>query len=393
MSAVATRQRLVFVVTSATTATTFLPEYLGFLQQAGWDVTLVCSDGPGISEMVERSGVRFSPLAMKREPSPFNDMVAIFGMLRILKDVEPSILVYATPKASMVGAFAGALLRIPSRAYELWGLRLETSGGFGRRVLSAIEGLTIRLSTVVVANSRSLAERAEELGLRHKRGIFTLGQGSSHGVDATYYQVDAPMPALERGLAKSLQSESSPVIGFVGRLHPDKGIDTLLAALLILVERRVKVQLMIVGEDEGAADSELMTAVARRIRVNVAGFLSDVRPALRAMDLLCLPSRREGFPNVVLEAAAMVVPAVVSDSTGCRDAVIDGVTGRIVATDDAVALADAVEGLLANDDVRVEMGRAARRNAVENYSPTAVWSRHLEVWERDATASETSHGR
>ena len=372
-------RRLALMVTSAVTATTFLGGYLRFLREAGWNVTLICSDGPGVVELARDSGVAYEPLAMEREPSPWKDLRALLQARKLLKRLRPDVLVYATPKAALVGSIAGWMTRVPRRNYELWGLRMETSAGASRRVLGLLESLTMRLSTRVIANSSSLAARVAELGLNGGREVAVLGSGSSHGVDAEKFARDAETPELAPDLEARLQRSSAPIVGFVGRLHPDKGTDTLMEALAICAQRSVAAQLLVVGADEGAIlGADIEGGVS--IPVHSAGFTSDVRPMMRAMDVLVLPSRREGFPNVVLEAGAMSVPAIVSDATGCVDAVKDGVTGIVTPVGDASALADALESLLGDQVRRQQLGTAARAWVQENFDPRTVWRQHSEAW-------------
>ncbi|WP_081859854.1 MULTISPECIES: glycosyltransferase [unclassified Microbacterium] len=374
-----TGRRLVFMVTSSVTVTTFLGGYLRFLRDAGWEVTLVCSEGPGVVELARASGVLYQPLRMEREPSPLKDARALLKATGLLRRLRPDVLVYATPKAALIGAVAGWLARVPRRNYELWGLRLETSAGFSRRIFAFLERLTMRLSSQVIANSASLAQRVSALGLNGGRDVVVLGAGSSHGVDARRYSEDAEMPDLDPGVKALLQRSSAPIVGFVGRLHPDKGVDTLMEALRICAQRSISAQLLVVGAQEGVnVETDIDGPVD--IPVHAAGFVQDVRPLLRAMDILVLPSRREGFPNVVLEAGAMKVPAIVSDATGCVDAVIDGVTGLVAPVGDAQALAVALETLLTDADRRESLGAAARAWGEEAFVPAVVWRQHSDCW-------------
>lgn len=367
------------MVTSSVTATTFLGGYLRFLREQGWDVTLICSDGPGVRELARASGVDYVPLRLVREPSPIADLRSVAQAHRLLRRLRPDVLVYATPKAALVGAVAGWIARVPGRVYELWGLRLETSVGISRRVFALLESLTMRLSTRVVANSASLAERVEDLGLNGGREIAVLGAGSSHGVDADRFSRDADMPELEPRVKAKLQHSSAPIVGFVGRLHPDKGTDILMEALRICAQRSIAAQVLVVGADEGA-DLGRHVDGAAGISIHAVGYAHDVRPLIRAMDVLVLPSLREGFPNVVLEAGAMEVPAIVSDATGCVDAVRKDVTGLITPVGDARSLADALEALLGNPARRRELGLAARAWVQEDFVPADVWRRHLDFW-------------
>lgn len=371
------------MVTSPITATTFLGGYLEFLRDDGWDVTLVCTDGPGVAELAAAAGVSFAPLAMRREPSPLSDLRSLVGAVRLLRRLRPDVLVYATPKASLIGSIAGRIAGVPRRVYELWGLRLETAGGLARRVFAALEWTTARFSTLVIANSASLADRARSLGVTGGRRVAVLGAGSSHGVDSEFFSPGVESATLSSETASALAEGGRLTVGFVGRIHPDKGIDTLIAALRILGERGRSIQLLLIGGDDGATIDDDLVRLREIMPVYVEGFASDVRGALSAMDLLALPSRREGFPNVVLEAAAMEIPAVVSDATGCRDSVIHGVTGRIARTGDASSLADEIDAFLTDEAARRRAGEAARENVIRHFSQREIWALHSAAWRDD----------
>jgi glycosyltransferase involved in cell wall biosynthesis len=372
--------KLCLLVTSSVTATTFLGGYLNDLKQDGWDVTLICSDGPGLPALIEENGVGFEALRMAREPSPLRDLVSVYQAWRLLRRLRPEVVVYATPKASLVGALAGRLAGVPRRIYELWGLRLETATGVRRKIFGALESLTARLSTSVVANSRSLADRARDLRVDGRRAIVVLGEGSSHGVDAERFHPGVRTEPLRGNDGTEVSSDRGPVIGFIGRLHPDKGLETLLEALNLVFAAGGHFQFVLVGEDEGAIDEIEIERLSQRLPVHLVGHMDDVRPALATMDILVLPSRREGFPNVVLEAAAMQVPSIVSDATGCRDSVVDRDTGLIVPVDDAVALAGAIEELLNNEALRIRMGEDARERILADFSATEVRLAHSRFW-------------
>lgn len=383
-------KKLCIMVTSPITATAFLDGYLQFLRGDGWEVVLVCADGPGVAEMAASAGVAFEPLDMRREPSPLHDLRAVLGAARLLKRLRPDVLVYATPKASLVGAVAGWITRVPRRVYELWGLRLETASGAARLVFVALESATARLSTLVVANSASLAQRAHALRVDGGHKVVVLGAGSSHGVDAEHFSPSGTQVRLSPATEAAMAERDRLTIGFIGRIHPDKGIETLLTAVDVLASRGHQIQLLLVGNDEGADIGQAIEGLRDRVPVYVEAFTKDVRGALNAMDVLVLPSRREGFPNVVLEAAAMEVPSVVSDATGCRDAVIHGVTGRMARTGDAVSFADEIGDLLADADARERLGRAAREDVRHRFSQRHVWALHSAAWRNDGEPSQGS---
>ncbi|MFC4139915.1 MULTISPECIES: glycosyltransferase family 4 protein [unclassified Microbacterium] len=368
------------MVTSGSTATAFLRGYIDYLVADGWQVALICSNGPGVAEMAKAAGARYFPLEMNRDPSPLKDMASLLSAFALLRRLRPDAVVYATPKAALIGALASYIAGVPQRVYEVWGLRLETSRGLARRLFAVFEKLTVDLSTRVIANSRSLAERMRDLGVAGRAPVLVLGAGSSHGVDTERFSARASMPLLDETLSRELAESDAPIVGFVGRLNPDKGIDVLTEAIKLCVDRGVSLQVLIVGRADGAAVTPLVRAGQGKAVVHIAGFVTDPRACFKAMDILVLPSRREGFPNVVLEAAGMEVPAIVSDATGSIDSVVHGVTGIVTPTGDSGALADAIIRLVDDTGLRRSMGQAARLRAVNEFQPRQVWAAHSDAW-------------
>ncbi|MVQ42659.1 glycosyltransferase [Microbacterium sp. MAH-37] len=373
-------RRLCLMVTSGSTATAFLRGYIDYLVADGWQVALICSNGPGVAEMAKAAGARYFPLEMNRDPSPLKDMASLLSAFALLRRLRPDAVVYATPKAALIGALASYIAGVPQRVYEVWGLRLETSRGLARRLFAVFEKLTVDLSTRVIANSRSLAERMRDLGVAGRAPVLVLGAGSSHGVDTERFSARASMPLLDETLSRELAESDAPIVGFVGRLNPDKGIDVLTEAIKLCVDRGVSLQVLIVGRADGAAVTPLVRAGQGKAVVHIAGFVTDPRACFKAMDILVLPSRREGFPNVVLEAAGMEVPAIVSDATGSIDSVVHGVTGIVTPTGDSGALADAIIRLVDDTGLRRSMGQAARLRAVNEFQPRQVWAAHSDAW-------------
>lgn len=352
------RKRLAIVVTARITATSFVSGFAKYVAAKGLHVTVIADGVKSGTYKIGGGVLTFIPVSMSRNPDLQKDLVSLVRLIRLLSRVKPDILTYATPKASLLSSISGVLLRIPVRAYQLWGLRMETTDGLMRKFLMLMEMLTSALSTKVLANSPSLADRYQELGLSVGKKIDVLGHGSSHGVDLSYFSLESTFPLLDEATASCIGDRQSDfVVGFVGRLHPDKGIDTLLNAIGLVREAGFSVKLVLVGNNEGA---DILAHAALQQDAIIVGHVSDTRPYYNAMDVLVLPSLREGFPNVVLEASAMSVPAIVSTGTGVVDSVVDRKTGIIVPVGDPVALADAVLLLAKNPKLRARMGMAAR---------------------------------
>jgi glycosyltransferase involved in cell wall biosynthesis len=366
------RSKPVAVVTSTIPITIdkFHRELIRQVQVAGYDVCVVSSPGVELTRVRDEMSVRVRSLAMTRQVSPIADVIALVQWLWVCLAERPSLLVSATPKASLLSMLAGKATRARRRIYYVGGLRLEGEHGRRRQLLWVMEWLTSCASTEVVANSPSLAAQYAEQRLTSKHKLRRTLPGSSHGVDSRHFSPQPRDPKLAAELGMNL---SVPVIGLVGRLTHDKGVDALSDAMALLDAEGISCQLLVVGyQNESDSAVHLDTLASLGDHVAVVGEVADVRPYFALMDVHVLPSLREGFPNVVLEASAMGVPTVVTDATGAIDSVKDGKTGLIVKTQDPRGLADAIKTLLRDPDKASRYGLAARAWVVDDFQPESV---------------------
>ena len=348
----------------------FHRELIRQIQAEGYDVCVISSPGPELVRVADEMGVRVRSLPMAREISPLADLIALVRWLLVCFKERPEFVVSATPKASLLSQLAAKATRVRRRLYYLGGLRLEGEQGKVRMLLATMERLTSWASTEVVANSPSLAARYAELRLAPERKLRQTRPGSSHGVDGSHFTPRHPDLELAAELGIDL---SVPVIGFVGRLTHDKGIDDLISAVALLHADHVSCQLLVVGaQNEPDSAVYLNKLKSTGEHVCAVGAVDDVRPYFALMDVHVLPSLREGFPNVVLEASAMGLPTVTTDATGAIDSVRDGETGLIVKTQDARGLADAIKTLVRDRDRALRLGVEARNWVVTGFRPESV---------------------
>lgn len=355
------------------------PQYLA---ERGWDVHVVSSPGPSLTKLGETPGVTAHALPMARAPRPFADARSLLAWHRLLRQVRPDIISVGTPKAGLLASIAGWANRVPRRVYLLRGLRLETTGGLGRVVLTALERLAMGTSGEVLAVSSSLRARAIELKLVRPDKISVLGGGSSNGIDIDEFDRGRLSDVELAGARRSLGvTDGVPVVGFVGRLAEDKGLRVLADAMVKLGQDGVDHQLLIVGgvdDTTGQACVERLSSAGRPLIET--GWVDNARVYYQMMDLLCLPTLREGFPNVVLEAGAAGIPTVTTNATGAVDAVIDGVTGLVVPVNDPTALAAALSLLIGDANLRDDCGKSARGFVEEHYSQEMVWANLLDYY-------------
>ena len=345
--------------------------------EVGWNVHVV-SGGADNAIPENLVGLTFHSIPMCRNPSPVRDTYSLVQWIRLMRRIKPDVVVVGTPKASFLGLIASLICRIPVRIYQLRGLRLETVSGSLRRLLTCIEWVTARSATEVLAVSDSLKLEYCRLGLAPAKKVQVLGFGSSHGVDIELFHPDRKSKQELFNLHfRNDVRPIGPVLGFVGRFSRDKGSRELIACSKSLTKSGVPHALLVVGPVEG--DGEALRDLDPRIsQVLEIGPVEDVAPYYSMMDLLVLPTHREGFPNAVLEAAACGVPAVTTDVTGAVDSVLDGHTGFVVPAHDDYALAKAVKTLAQNSKLRCELGKNARDWVATHFDSTLVTKTYVE---------------
>ena len=369
--------RVVAITTVPVSLWCFFPGLFRYLTARGWDVHVVSSPGEHLDRVAKRDPVQAHALSMTRRISPLADFVALLRLLILLLRLRPQIVHAHTPKASLLGMTAAWLLRVPVRIYHLHGLRLATSTGWKLRLLSAVERLTCRMATQVLAVSPSLRDAAVELGICRASKIKVLGHGSINGVDALgrFSPANIAPGSRDRIRRQNGIEPGATVVGFLGRLVPDKGLCELVEAFERCAEKYPAAHLLLVGPHE--AKTALPASLTRKVedhpRISCVGETVDPPPYLAAMDLVVLPSYREGFGLSLLEAAALGLPTVASDIPGCRDAVADTLTGSLVPARDAVALEGAISTYLADQEMCRRHGAAGRQRAIQLFAPHKLW--------------------
>jgi len=276
----------------------------------------------------------------------------------------------------MIGAW---LCRVPVRIYHMHGLPMDTATGLKRRLLRWSETLSCRLAHQVYCVSPSLRTVAIAEGLTTPEKVHVLLHGSIGGVNAQHTfnpQEVGPQARMQTREEYGIPADAL-VIGFVGRVVRDKGVQELCEAWSALRAEIPSARLLVIGpmEEQDPIPAEVVRSLREDPRVHWTGTREpcDVPRCYAAMDVLALPTYREGFGNVLLEAAAMELPVVATRITGCVDAVADGVTATLVPPRDAAALATALRAYLSDEGLRRAHGSAGRVRALRDFDPQAMY--------------------
>lgn len=337
------------------------------ISASGAHVIVVTSSGPEFSSLQALTGVACELIEIPRSISPWRDCLALWQLFRFFRRSQIDIAHSTTPKAGLLTAVAAFLAKVPVRLHTFTGQPWVNMQGVMRRFARLSDSLIARLNTRCYTDSASQRQFLIEQGVISPERLFVIGAGSLAGVDIERFNparfTDQERLALKR---KSGIPQEAPVLLFVGRITADKGVRELLDAFRELKTAGSTAHLIFVGH----FDSEIGGGVglARRdiegiLDVHIAGFTECPEAYMAIADILCLPSYREGFGTVVIEAAAMGVPTVGSDIYGLSDAILNGETGMLVPPRDSTALAGALSALLTDVSKRRQMGSAARQRA------------------------------
>jgi len=309
-------------------------------------------------------------------------MIALTRWLRLLVELRPDVVSIGTPKASFIGLFAARLTGVPHRIYKLRGLRLEGVSGVSRKILYWVEKFSASNATKIVAVSHSLMAKYLSLGITTPKKICVIGCGSSHGVDISHFE-SGDAEELRNKFPHLLEASQAgrPILGFVGRFSMDKGASTLLKCKQSLDRSGIDTELVLVGPCEDG--EEFISAMNLSGRpVTFTGPVEDTAPFYDVIDILLLPTKREGFPNVVLEAGAAGVPVVATSVTGVIDAVLGGKTGILAPEGDDEAFIVAVITLLSRPAEGRTMGEHSKLWVARHFDHREVTRLHENFYNR-----------
>ena len=300
----------------------------------GYNMNVACSPSPFLAEYSQNNGFDYIETPVNRSISLKDDLKTIKALGKFIKKKEIDIVVGHTPKGALLAMIAGWINRVPKRIYVRHGLVYETSKGLKRFMLKNVDRIASLCATDIVCVSQSVLERSifDKLAPASKQLIW--GEGTCNGIDTVgqYNPENIKRDELNELKAKYGISESDYIIGFSGRLVRDKGISELVDAFEMLPKSQ-NYKLLLVGmfEERDSLTDITKQRILNNPNIIYTGFINGGMEKYYAlMDMYVLPSYREGFPIGILEAQSMGLPVITTTVTGCRDSIIDGVTGLFI---------------------------------------------------------------
>lgn len=375
-------KRICIVTTMWSSINNWIKPFLNEYHVRGIDVTIVCNMDAEYEKRLKEEFpfVHTYPMPFPRGINVLGSIKSIRLLSKLFKKEKFDMVQYSTPNASMYGAVASKLAKIPVRLYCQWGMVYVTMGGIKRKIFKTIERMICRFSTQIQPDSRGNLEFCRKEGLYDEKKSLILWNGSAKGLDLTAFDVSKKAEYAKEIKEKYNIPDDALVLGFVGRLGREKGCNELFTAFKALKEQFPTLKLLFVGpiEKEDTIEPELLAYFRECDDIIKTGRVTNVEKYTSAMDVFVLPSYREGFGMSVIEASAMEVPVVVTKYPGPSSAMEEGVTGISVPVKDSDALTIAVADLLENREKSIAMGRAGRTFVEQNFEQKEFIKRYME---------------
>ncbi|HOK66222.1 MAG TPA: glycosyltransferase family 4 protein [Anaerohalosphaeraceae bacterium] len=379
------KTKIAFVSTIPNTLFFYI-ELLKALQNAGARLTLITSENPFLEKLTAQLDCQAERVPFSRSLSPFRDWQTLCRLTKLFRTNRFDLVHAHTPKAGFLSMKASAAASVPVRLYTIHGLVGDTASFWKRQIFSFCEKRACRYAHQVLAVSPSLRRQLVEEGLCPAGKVSVLRDGSACGidVDGLYVPTEAVRQEARRIREHFQIPAEAVVLGFVGRLTPEKGIPMLLDVFGKLARNNPLLHLLMVGrmdEVREKLDARSLSLIREHPRIHWAGHIPFPAAYYAAMDIFVMPSRREGFGMCNIEAAAMGVPVAASRITGCVDSVRENVTGLLFQRDDPQDLARCLMRLIDDPQLRRKMGQEGTRWVRERFSSRLLVQEHLHLYE------------
>ncbi len=370
------KQKLIRITTVPISLDKLLGGQLGFMNSF-YEVIAVSSEKEYLEAIGKKEGVDTFHLEMTRKITPLQDLIAVGKLYFFLKKQKPFIVHTHTPKAGIVGMLAAKLAGVPNRLHTVAGLPLLESVGLKRKVLDFVERFTYACATKVYPNSNGLLEIIKENRYCDSNKLKVLANGSSNGINTNLFSPDSIPESDKLELRKKLNiSENDFVFIFVGRIVADKGINELISAFDDFSKSNSQAKLILVGPFEEELDplsEKTLTIIKNNNSIFSVGYQQEVRAYFSIANTLVFPSYREGFPNVVMQAAAMGLPCIVSNINGCNEIIQEGYNGLIIPVKNKIAILHALQIMCSDVNLYTTLKNNARQSIVTRYEQKVVW--------------------
>ncbi|MCE7648603.1 glycosyltransferase family 4 protein [Vibrio fluvialis] len=343
-------------------------------KKAGYDVHVATAEGPDVQSIQSIGFSHYVVPFARSGQNPLNELKTLISLIKLFKTIKPSLVHLITIKPVLYGGIAARLTGVEA-------------------VVSAVSGLgTVFLAGSAIARlRRGLVILMYRFAFNQKRLSVIFQNPDDRDILLSLKTLKPHQIRMIRGSGVDLldypflpEPEGTPVVVMAARLLKDKGVIEFIEAAKILNERNIAVEMKLIGApDLGNPTSVSQTELdqwAASGCVQLLGYQKNIAKHYGEANIVCLPSYREGLPKSLVEAAACGRPVVTTDVPGCRDAIIPEKTGLLVPVKNATALADAIEILIQDANLRKSMGQTGRALAEEVFAIEKIVEQHMAIY-------------
>lgn len=354
----------------------------------GFKVIIICSPSKQVQTYASGVGATYIPVRINRRFSPISDLISLVKLLRVLNREKVDIIHSITTKAGLLAAVSGCLLRIPVRMHIIAGLPWMEMEGWKRVIGRWSDWLTIKLNSKSYPDSPSQKSYliSNKIGTCEK--LKVLGKGTVSGVD---YERFSSVNCDVQKIKADLGITASKIGLFLGRVCKEKGVEELVKAFEKVCVTNSDCALLIVGPEEKEIDPlsrEISNAIDENPNIVRVGSVPNPEIYYHLADFLILPSYREGFGLVVLEAAAAGIPTIGTDIVGLRDAIEDGITGELVEVKNVESLKIAIFRFFEDDNLRMRLGKQAEYRVKNDFSEQKMINLLLQEYKNELNVND-----
>lgn len=363
-------KKICWVVASPLTIYFFLLGHIAELSRE-IDLTIVTNvDDPNFLKNIE-GNIKVISLPFERNVSIFKDFKNLVQLFFIFRRERYELVHTLSPKTGLLGMFAAWLARVPLRVHTFQGEVWITRTGLLRTLLKTLDNLMARCANHLLVVSRSEEDFLVREGVVGEGRLKMLANGTICGVDVARFKSDSKARAQVR--TELDIADADRVILYVGRLNVDKGLLDLAKAFVNVGTVYPNTHLLLVGPDEENIQPRIeKICCALACRIHFVGYTAEPERYMAASDFLCLPSYREGFGMVLLEAAATGLPTIGSRIYGISDAIVDGHTGLLFNVANVNDLTAKLICLLEDPLLARQMGNNGQVRARRDFDSQAV---------------------
>lgn len=371
-------KKLCFVATVPAVIQAFMKDTIRASSRR-WTVNVVSN--PQGAELLHGLNAEFIPMGIERKISPWRDLCALVQLFRLFRRERYQLVHSIMPKTGLLAMLAAWAAGTPHRLHTFTGQVWATQQGWKRRILKVFDKIIVKLATQILVDSPSQRDFLVAEGVLDSRQGLVLGQGSICGVDGEVFKPDAE---IRNRIRTQLDiGPTQPVILFLGRLNRDKGMLDLAAAFVEVAGKHADAVLVLVGAEENVPFARIQEVCGEcQSQLRRVSYTPNPEHYMAMADIFCLPSYREGFGQVIIEAAAAGVPAVATKIYGITDAVADQATGLLYPAGDIEALGQALLRLIENPGYRRQLGEAAQARARSQFSSRQITDEMILLYSR-----------